>query len=50
MLVSAPTHDIKDVTDLIQTQTVMMMEADPELEFLPQLLKDYQVKDPMHTC
>ena len=46
MLVSAPTPDIKDVTDSIQTQKVMMMEEDLESKSLPQFLKDYQVKDP----
>ena len=50
MLVSAPTPDVEDITDLIQTQIVMTMEEDLESKSLPQFLKVYQVKDLMHTC
>ena len=36
MLVSAPTPDVEDVMDSVQTQKVMMMEEDLESKSLPQ--------------
>ena len=37
--------------DLTQTQiATQMVRADLELEFLPQIAKDYQGKDLTHPC